>query len=228
MEKTEKKLAESTVRTGKGSDFLCLALYAFAGFAFELLLANVIEPAMGLSIESLTTAQNIVHWLVTSAVWFAVGLFLIRLAKRKYGFDILAETCRLRARQILIAAAFIVLMAAAQYLDWGGFRPAVEYQDLGPVRFIFQYIYYFFETFLFSLIIIFGQRACELWFRRKNIPYGGIVLALTWGLGHILSKGSVTTGLLTAAGGFMLGASYLVAGRDYRKALPLLYILFVI
>lgn len=94
------------------------------------------------------------------------------------------------------------------------------------MKFIFQYIYYFFETFLFSLIIIFGQRACEIWFKRENIPYGGIVLALTWGIGHILSKGSLTVGLLSALGGFLFGAAYLIVGRDYRKTLPLLFIMF--
>lgn len=212
----------------KGSDFLFLALYAFAGFAFELLLADLIEPAMGLSIDSLTTLQSIVHWLITCAVWGLVGVILIRVSKNKYGFDIMEERCQLKLWQYLAAAGCIAVMFAAQYADWGGFKPYLEFMKLGTVKFIFQYIYYFFETFLFSLIIIFGQRACEIWFKKKNIPYGGIILALTWGLGHILSKSSLTIGLLSAASGFVFGAAYLVAGRDYRKALPLLFILFAL
>jgi hypothetical protein len=134
----------------------------------------------------------------------------------------------MRGWQHVVAILGIVVMAWAQSLDWGGFKPLLELQSHGTLLFVFQYVYYFFETILFSLIIIFGQRACEIWFKRENIPYGGIVLALTWGLGHILSKGSLWVGLLSAAAGFLMGASYLVVGRDYRKALPLLYVMFVI
>lgn len=212
----------------KGSDFLYLALYAFAGFAFELLLAYLIEPALGLSIDSLTTEQNIIHWLVTCLVWLLVSILLIRVAKSKYGFDIWETREPMKSWQYVVAILGIVIMAWAQSLDWGGFKPLLEFEEQGPLLFVFQYVYYFFETILFSLIIIFGQHACEIWFKRENVPYGGIVLALTWGLGHILSQGSVPVGLLTAAGGFLMGASYLVVGRDYRKALPLLYVMFVI
>lgn len=54
------------------------------------------------------------------------------------------------------------------------------------------------------------------------------MLALTWGLGHILSKGSVVTGILVAFGGFLYGAAYLVVGKDYRKALPLMALMFIL
>ena len=212
----------------KGSDYLSLALYAFAGFAFELLLAFAIEPALGLSVDTLTPVQSIIHWLVTSAVWVAVGLVIIRYAKRKYGFDIWEQRTTLTAAQWAGVAVCIVVMCAAQWLDWGGFKPAIELEGHGPLLFVFQYVYYLAEAFLLSLIIIFGQKACEVWFRNESIPYGGIVLALTWGLGHIVSKGDLVVGLLSAAGGFLMGAAYLIVGRDYRKALPLLYVLFVI
>ena len=212
----------------KGSDFLFLALYALAGFAFELLLAYVIEPFLGIAIDRMTTVQNIVHWIVTCIVWGLIGCLLIRISREKYGFDIMEEKSALKIRQYLLCALCILIVAYVQSLDWGGFRPFIEFEKQGALKFVFQYIYYLFETFLFSLIIIFGQKAFEIWFKRKNIPYGGIVLALTWGLGHILSKGNILTGLLTALSGFLFGAAYLIVGRDYRKALPLLYILFVI
>jgi hypothetical protein len=214
--------------TGKGSDFLYLALYAFAGFAFELLLADVIEPLLGITLESMTTMQNIVHWIITSLVWGFFGYLLVRISKKKYGFDILDEKSKLKIWQYLLCALCILIMAYVQSLDWGGFRPLIEFEKQGTLKFVFQYIYYFFETFLFSLIIIFGQKAFEIWFKKKNVPYGGIVLGLTWGLGHILSKGSITIGLLTALSGFLFGAAYLIVGRDYRKTLPLLFIMFVI
>ncbi|TAN65517.1 hypothetical protein WS9_012180 [Paraclostridium sordellii 8483] len=117
---------------------------------------------------------------------------------------------------------------ASHYIDWGGFKPILEFQRLGVLKFIFQYIYYLFEVFLITLIVIFAQKAFEKWFKNETIPYGGIVLALTWGLMHIVSKGSITVGLLSAFGGFLYGSAYLVVGKDYRKALPLMYLMFVL
>ncbi|MDI9412390.1 MAG: hypothetical protein QM401_02290 [Bacillota bacterium] len=40
-------------------------------------------------------------------------------------------------------------------------------------------IYYAFETALFTLILVFGHKAFELWLGKTNFPYGGVVLALT-------------------------------------------------
>lgn len=223
----EKGSAEG-VKTVRGSDFLYLALYAFAGFAFELLLVNLIEPAMGLDPDALTTGQSIVHWLITGAVWVLVGVILIRVSAGKYDFNILAVRSGMKGWQYVAVILCIAVMFAVQYMDWNGFKPVIEFRRHGAVQFIFQYIYYFCETFLLSLIIIFGQRAFEIWSGKKDIPWGGIILAVTWGLAHIFSKGSITAGLLTALSAFILGASYLVVGRDYRKALPLLFILFAL
>lgn len=46
------------------------------------------------------------------------------------------------------------------------------------------------------------EKAFEIWFNKENIPYGGIMLATTWGLAHIFTKGNVSVGLLSALGGF--------------------------
>ena len=91
----------------------------------------------------MTTAQNIIHWLVTSAVWFAVGMLLIREAKKKYGFDVFARGRKVGVPGIVGAIVCVAVMAFSQYLDWGGFKPALEFERLGAVKFIFQYVYYF-------------------------------------------------------------------------------------
>ena len=89
-------------------------------------------------------------------------------------------------------------------------------------------MYYIAEGFLISLVIVYGQKACEIWFKKDNIPYGGIILGLTWGLGHILSKGSITVGLLSAIAGVLFGAVYLLVNKDYKKAFPIITLLFVL
>ena len=62
----------------------------------------------------------------------------------------------------------------------------------------------------------------------EKIPYGGIILGLTWGLAHIFTKGSLAIGLLSAFGGFLFGAAYLFVNKDYRKALPIITLLFIL
>lgn len=211
-----------------GVDYLYLALCAFAGLSLELILVSIIEPIFGISIETYTTAQIIGHWIVTCLIWLLVGLVLIRLEKKKYGFNLWETHNELKAWQYLGIIVCLVLSIVTHYIDWGGFKPLIEFQNLGPLKFIFQYTYYFFETFLISLIIIYGQMACERWFKNEHIPYGGIVLSLTWGLIHIFSKGSVSIGLISAFGGFFFGAAYLIVGKDYKKTLSLLFLMFIL
>lgn len=211
-----------------GADYLYLALYAFAGIGLELVLVGVIEPLFGISMETYTTMQNIVHWVVICMIWLVAGAFITRLARTKCGFDIWVRRSKLKGWQYWGIAVCLLISVASHYMDWDGFKPLIEYQRLGMLKFAFQYIYYLFEAFLISLIIVFGQKACEVWFKNENIPYGGIVLALTWGLMHIASKGSVAVGLLSAFGGFLYGSAYLVVGKDYRKALPLMSLMFVL
>ena len=64
--------------------------------------------------------------------------------------------------------------------------------------------------------------------QKRNVPWGGIACAVTWGLGHILSKGSLDTGLLSAFSGFMFRAVYLVVNRGIRKAYVFLFLMFVL
>jgi hypothetical protein len=211
-----------------GADYLYLALYAFAGIGLELILVGVTESLFGVSLKTYTTSQHIIHWVVICIIWLIVGIFLINLASKKYNFNLWENKSNLKGWQYIGVAICLVVSIASHYVDWEGFKPLLEFQRLGMLKFIFQYIYYLFETFLISQIVIFGQKACEKWFKNETIPYGGIILALTWGLMHIVSKGSVAIGLLSAFGGFLYGAAYLVVGKDYKKALPLMYLMFVL
>ena len=80
---------------------------------------------------------------------------------------------------------------------------------------------------LVLLILVFSQKAGELWFRNKNIPYGGIVIALTWGVAHFFTKG-VLSGILGMAAGIAFGFVYLLVNRDIKKAYPILFVMFAL
>ena len=81
---------------------------------------------------------------------------------------------------------------------------------------------------LFLLIIVFAQKAFEVWLGHEKIPYGGIVCGLTWGLGHALTKDSLALGLMGILWGIALGTSYFVAGRNIRKAWVVLFLMFAV
>lgn len=211
-----------------GLEYLWLALYAFGGIGLEVLLAFVLEPMLyGAQMGEWTVLQNILHWIFTCVLWGTVGVWLIIYAKRKFQFDLLAKGNSMKAWQWLAVIFFVALSLVISYIDWNGSKVIREFYANGWLKFIFQYIYYVFETFLIMLILIFGQRAFELWFHNDKIPYGGIIVAITWGIAHFFTK-DIVTGILCMISGFAFGSVYLLVNRDVRKAFPILFIMFAL
>lgn len=208
---------------------MSLAVTAFGGLGIEMLYAFILEPVLfGAQMGSWSDGQSIMHWILTCVTWAAVGIWLVRSAKKNYSLDILSVHGKLQAWQWAAVLAMLAVSVIIQYLDWGGLKFVIEFQRLGAVLFLFQYLYYAFETLLFLMIIVFGQKACELWMGHDKIPYGGIVCGLTWGLGHILSKGGLLIGLHGLLWGILLGTAYLVVNKDIRKAWAVLFLMFVL
>ncbi len=210
-----------------GFDYLWCALYACAGFALELLLVQI-EKGMGIVIGEYTTMQNIIHLLITAVLWVAAGFLVIWIGKKTTGFEILAIKEKMKGWQYFAIAICFVVNLIAKCLDWGGFKPWLELSRLGLPVFIFQYIYYAAEGFLISLVIVYAQKACETWFKNEKIPYGGIILGLTWGLAHVFSKGNVLISIFAFLSAFLFGAAYVFVNKDYRKALPIIILLFIL
>lgn len=216
------------MKKATGLDFLVLALLAFGGIGLEVIYAFVLEPILyGAQLGEWNTWQNIVHWTVTSASWGGVAYLLVRNAKQKYDFDIFKKGDKLKLWQWLFIVLFVVLSLIISYIDWNGFKVVKEFVYNGWLKFIFQYLYYIFETVLVTLILIFAQKAFEKWFHKEDIPYGGIILALTWGIGHFFTK-DIITGILCMISGFAFGSVYLLANRDIRKTFPIVLVMFVL
>ncbi|MDE6992562.1 MAG: hypothetical protein K2P42_18120 [Lachnospiraceae bacterium] len=212
-----------------GWDFLGLALTAFGGLGMEAVYAFFLEPLLyGAPMQEWSAGQNIAHWILTCITWGIVGVWILRSSRRECGFDLLGRAGKMRLWQWSLAALCVVLSAAMQYHAWGGLKFVREFHNLGALLFTFQYIYYAFETMLFMLIIVFGQRACEAWFGGGRIPYGGIVCGLTWGAAHIFTKGSLVVGLGSILSGFLFGSAYLLVNRDIRKAWIVMFLMFTL
>ena len=214
-------------RIGLGLDYLWCSLYACAAFAIELLLVFV-EGKLGIDNNNLSFGEHIGHWTLTTLLWVAAGILVIYIAKKTTGFDIWEQRGKMKGWQYVAVVVTFAINIVAKYFDWNGFKVVHEWNSNGPALFVFQYIYYLAEGFLISLVIVYGQKAFEKWFQNETIPYGGIVLGLVWGLAHIISRGSVVVGILAMISGFLFGAAYLFVNKDYRKALPLIILLFIL
>jgi hypothetical protein len=212
-----------------GFSFLNLALYAFGGLGMECIYAYLLEPMLyGHAMNEFTTWQTILHWIITCITWGIITWRLVIIAKERYCFDLWMKTDKVKLWQFICVVLCVIIAIFVSYMDWDGFKVIREFQHKGWFKFIFQYIYYFFETALFMLIIIFGQKAFEKWFQHENIPYGGIVVALTWGLAHIFTKGSLFTGLVIAAYGFAFGTVYLLLNRNLKWTYLVLCMMFML
>jgi len=213
----------------KGMDYVWLALTAFGGLGLEALYAFLLEPMIyGCGMKDWNTWQNILHWIITCITWGIVAVYTVKSAKKDCGFNLFEKSKPIKLWQWLATLGCAVICLSTTYIDWGGSKLLIEFQRLGVLKFIFQYIYYLFEVVLFMLIIVYGQKAFEVWFKKTNIPYGGIVVALTWGMAHWFTKGSLATGLYTAFGGFCFGVVYLLLNRNIKWTYVALCIMFIL
>ena len=212
----------------KGTDYLWLGLYAFCGLGMEALYAYLLEPLLyGAPMQEWSVLQIILHWTVTCITWGLFAAVLIRKSGTKYHYPLTEKGQTMSLPRVALCIVFIIVAFVIDYVSWGGFKVYLEYVNKGLLLFVFQYIYYAFETMLFLLIIVFGQKACEVWLGKENLPYGGIVCGLTWGLAHVFTK-NVLTGLFGVLLGVALGSVYLVVNRDLRKAYVVMFLMFVL
>lgn len=213
----------------KGLDFLYLGLYAFAGLGLELVLSNFIEPVLyGKNITQFTTLENILHWIITCAIWGIMAKVLVCISKTKYEFDIFTNKDKIEKINWVIALIILGISIIVSNWEWNGFKILIEFRNNGWLKFIFQYIYYLFEAMLVLLIIVFGQRAGELQFKNSKLPWGGFLLGLTWGLVHMLTKGNLMIGLMLCIMSVLYGIAYLTMSKNIYSAYVLIFLMFVL
>lgn len=211
-----------------GMDYLGLGLWAFGGLGMEALYAYLLEPMLyGGSMQEWSPAQTIMHWILTCVTWGIFAVVLIRKSGIKYNFPLTDKGMKMTPMRVGMCIIFIAAAFWLDYVAWGGCKVYLEYAGKGLILFIFQYIYYAFETMLFLLIIVFGQKACEVWSHKANFPFGGVICGLTWGLAHMFTK-DILTGIMGLLLGVALGSVYLIANRDLRKAYIVMFLMFVL
>ena len=176
--------------------YFCLALYTFALVGLVLL---AVESVLGLRADSLFA--QVVHWVLTITVWLGGAIGLTAWAGHRTDFRVRgdAEPRMGIVRWFAVAALVVVTLAAQCMLQRGALSPFAEHNalserfgDAGTVAWLVQVAYYCAELAVIVLIVGFGQRAGECWLRPTWVPWGGIMLAMTWGLVHFLTQDAAT------------------------------------
>lgn len=181
-------------RSSTVGDDLSAALTTFAIFAWELLVLLLIDPLLADAEQA-----SVWHHLITAAGWTTGAYFLARHAQQ---IGLIVNRRRVSAplpvgavRGVFIGGA-VVLAIAVRAVAFGELKVVGETTTLisrGGIDAIADVlalgVYYVSEAFLIMLLILFAQRAGERRFGRHGFPWGGLVLALTWGVMHLFLQG---------------------------------------
>ncbi len=221
----------------EGYKFFNLALLSFLTLSFDVLSIGITNYLVFGKFEIVySDVQLKSFWFVIIArslvyiVWGLSAYLLINKSKKKFNFDIFnveESKKKFKMWQWLIIAFSVIFSFSLSYYSWGGFKLYLEFLSHGLFSFTLQFIYYLFEVALFTLIIVFGQKAFEIWFSKKNIPYGGIVVAFTWGLIHFFTK-DIATGISTTLISFLFGSIYVIANKNIKITYIVLCFMFML
>ncbi len=214
----------------KNLNYIWYALYAFGALGLEFVLIGFLEPILfgGIGMPDYSSTQHVIHWLLTMFCWGSMAWVLVRSSQRKLGFSVFNNN-KPQWRETVIGITLMIPCIFINILDCGTLKSIAEFHSNGIVLFIFQYLYYLFEIFLVLLIVIFGQKFFDIWFCKAcKFPWGGVVLGCTWGAVHILSKGSIATGMAVMVFSLLYGTIYISFNRNTKCAYMGLAIAFML
>ena len=215
----------------KGWKYLLLSFLAFAGLGLELVIVMTLSSLIGQQVGFHSPPMHlIIHWILTCITWLGVAWLLLYNAKKRYGFDAFTAKMYIKGWQWIVVFVLFIVSFLMSFNNWGGFKPILELKANGLLLFIFQYIYYIVETILVLLIIVFGQKAFDMWTKKPIIPWGGLVCALTWGAVHIISRGvfDINNALFSSLVSLMFGTVYLLVNKDIKIAYIVILLMFIL
>ena len=215
----------------KKINFLNLALISFLVLGMELLIIAVETTIYGISINEYTYTMGCMHLVYTIIVWGFLICALINYSRKKCFYDIFKEKSMPSIKRILTVLVILIVMIIWKYIDWSGIKIIKEFEHNGLLKGILQHLYYFCETGLVTLIIVFGQKYGEIKFKNNkkmyNFPYGALLLAVTWGLAHILTK-DILCGIESIIFSIFFGVTYLLLRKNTKLSYLFITLMFIL
>ena len=176
----------------KWTGYLYMSLLSFSAFLLEYVSIFVIEGFfLHVDIWNYTPYQRSIHCIIMAVLWAAVIGSILLFSRRRYDFPVKnLDTEKISSRDWIAAFLCLAACKVMTFIDWHTWKIIGEAKGKSVFSFLTQYLYYIFEVGLVLLIIMFGQKAAETGLKRESrIPFGGIILALTWGVFHFVSRG---------------------------------------
>lgn len=207
------------------SDYFSNAMLVFLALGLDVIVAISINELIPLDIWY----KKIITNSITIIIWVIAIILAYRYIHRSNLKNII--TLNLNKKVIMRFMIVFILLIAINIIIKSRNSPQFiseftklkyKYKEYGVYIYIVQNIYYLLEAMLITLIIVFGQRWGELKFNITRIPYGSIVLCLSWGLVHILTQ-DISTGIFAIISSLIVGIGFLIC----EKNLILTYILAI-
>lgn len=205
----------------KWSKYIWLSLLIFSAFLLEYFALFIIEMLIfKMDIWNYTANQRSIHHLIMVGIWILYIGSILFYAKRKSLFPNKELPFKLSTKNYLIAILCLVGCKVMTFIDWQTLKVIGEANGKDMFQFTTQYMYYILEVVIVLLIIVFGQKAFELRIgKESNIPFGGIVLAFTWGIFHFVSRGvgiEIWNGISCVIFSLLSGLMYLNLDRSIK------------
>ena len=211
----------------KNVGFILLALLAFLGLCAEFVLMLIEQHVNGMDIAQWSVSQLIQHWQIIIPVWLIVSVVVILLSKILCSFNVFEPHSTPSGWQLILGIVLPVIFAVVVSIIGGGPGFVRTFKAASLTFFTLQNIYYLLEMLLSGLIISLSQQAITDSSGKRNMfPWGGLVLGLTWGLGHYITKGDVSIALIAFVIAIFFGLIFNLTGKDLKKACPLMYLVF--
>lgn len=211
----------------KNISFILLALLAFLGLCAEFVLMLIEQHINGMDIAQFSVSQLIQHWQIIIPVWLIVSVVVILLSKILCSFNVFEPHSTPSGWQLILGIVLPVIFAVVVSIIGGGPGFVRTFKAASLTFFTLQNIYYLLEMLLSGLIISLSQQAITDSSGKRNMfPWGGLVLGLTWGLGHYITKGDVSIALIAFVIAIFFGLIFNLTGKDLKKAWPLMYLVF--
>ena len=207
------------IREVKWTKYLWLSLLLFGAFMLEYLSIFVIEVIfLHVDIRNYTTYQKSIHCIIMVFMWaFFIGVLLL-FSMKHYHFPTRGDKKdKISLKNWIVTFACFIGCKIITFIDWHTLKLIGEAQGKTVFQFCVQYLYYIFEVMLVTLIIIYGQKAIETLLKKESPnPFGGIILAVTWGAFHFVSRGAgleIWNGISTILFSVLSGIMYLKLNR---------------
>jgi hypothetical protein len=214
-------------------NFAILSLFSFLVLMLEYIVC--LFQKISTNPNQISFSQIILHWIITCIVWGIAAYTMHFYSKKRLKFNLFDYKEKPNEKELLLSILILLFATVIMTVSWNfQFKPLAEYTSyvdlygkMGGVAFLFQYIYYCFEAVLIVWTIAFGQKAGELIFKNKYIPWGGIVCGITWGLPHLFTN-DLAVGILGFLVSIFYGVTYLLVKKNIRYAYPLIFLMFVL